>query len=303
MKLLVVGAGAIGGYFGGRLAENGKDITFLVRDKRKKQLEKTGLNIESINGNAKLITKLITANDTSEKFDVIIISTKSYHLTQAINDIRPFMKEDTIILPLLNGIAHINQLVDAFGENAVIGGLCFIETTLDEQGTILQKSPTHQIIYGERSSTLTPRMHELENLFEGANATFTLSSQINEDMWSKYLFITAFSGITSLMESPIGPILDLETGQKTVAALFRELETIIRKIGIPVHDTMTEDLIARINKMPYGMKSSMQRDIEKTYPLEVDHLQGFLLQYAHEHQIVVPVLETIYTKLKIYETK
>jgi len=303
MKLLVVGAGAIGGYFGGRLAENGKDITFLVRDKRKKQLEKTGLNIESINGNAKLITKLITANETSEKFDVIIISTKSYHLTQAINDIRPFVKEDTIILPLLNGIAHINQLVDAFGENAVIGGLCFIETTLDEQGTILQKSPTHQIIYGERSGTLTPRMHELENLFEDANATFTLSSQINEDMWSKYLFITAFSGITSLMESPIGPILELETGQKTIAALFMELETIIRKIGIPVHDTMTEDLIARINKMPYKMKSSMQRDIEKSYPLEVDHLQGFLLQYAHEHQVVVPVLETIYTKLKLYEMK
>jgi len=301
MKLLVVGAGAIGGYFGGRLAENGKDITFLVRDKRKKQLEKTGLVIQSINGDSKVIPRLITTKNTGEKFDFILISTKSYHLAQAIEDIRPFMKESTIILPLLNGVAHLDQLVEAFGENAVIGGLCYIETTLDEHGTILQKSPAHQIIYGERSGEITPRMKEIEKIFAGTNARFTLSDQINEDIWSKYLFITVFSGITSLMESPIGPILKLETGQNTVAALFAELEAIMRKIEIPVHKTMIKDLITKMNKMPYEMKSSMQRDIEKSYPLEADHLQGFLLAFAHEHKVEVPILETIYTKLKLYE--
>jgi len=301
MKLLIVGAGAIGGYFGGRLLEQGQNVTFLVRDKRKEQLIKTGLNIESINGNVELVPRLITVNDIGEKFDLIIISTKSYHLTQVINDVRPFVNEDTIILPLLNGIGHLDQLVDAFGEDAVIGGLCFIETTLDEHGTILQKSPLHQLIYGERSGEITPRIEKLKTVFNGANASFDLSKQINQEMWHKYLFITVMSGITSLMESPIGPIMELESGRNTIASLLEELGTVMKKIDAPIQDTITEKLFTKISTMPLNMKSSMQRDMEKSLPLEADHLQGLLLQHAKTHGIPTPILETIYTKLKVYE--
>jgi len=301
MNILIVGAGAIGGYFGGRLLEKGENVTFLVRAKRKEILEKSGLKIESVYGDAKLAPRLVTSKDIGDKFDLILISTKSYHLTQAINDIRPFVKEDTIILPLLNGVGHLEQLIDAFGEDAVIGGLCFIETTLDEHGTILQKSPIHQLIYGERSGEITPRMEKLKAAFEGANASFVLSEQINQEMWHKYLFITALSGITSLMESPIGPIMELETGRNTVALLLEELGAIMKKINAPIHDTITQELYTKISNMPYVMKSSMQRDIEKSLPLESDHLHGLLLQHANAHDMPTPILETIYTKLKIYE--
>jgi len=299
MKILVVGAGAIGGYFGGRLLENGQDVTFLVREHRKEMLEKTGLQIESINGNAKLTPRLMTVNDSGETFDLILLSTKSYHLAQAIEDVRPFVKSDTTILPLLNGIAHLDQLIEAFGEDAVIGGLCFIETTLDDHGIILQKSPSHQLIYGERSGERTPRIEKLKEVFSGANASFELSTQITQEMWHKYLFITTLSGITSLMESPIGPIMELETGQHTVAAFLEELAVIMRKMDAPITESITTELFNKINAMPYDMKSSMQRDLEKALPLEADHLQGYLLQHAQN--IPVPVLETIYTKLKIYE--
>ena len=299
MKVLVVGAGAIGGYFGGRLLEKGQDVTFLVRQRRKAMLEKTGLQIESINGNAKLVPHLITVNDIGETFDLILISTKSYHLAQAIEDVRPFVKKQTTILPLLNGIAHIDQLIEAFGENAVIGGLCFIETTLDENGTILQKSPSHQLIYGERSGELTPRIEKLKDVFTGANASFELSTQITQEMWHKYLFITSLSGITSLMESPIGPIMELETGRHTVKSFLEELAAIMRKMNAPITETITTELFNKVSTMPYDMKSSMQRDLEKSLPLETEHLQGYLNQHAHG--IPVPILETIYTKLKIYE--
>ncbi|MFJ7934738.1 ketopantoate reductase family protein [Sporosarcina sp. NPDC096371] len=299
MNILIVGAGAIGGYFGGRLSEKGQDVTFLVREKRKEILEKTGLKIESINGNADLVPHLITASDVGETFDLILVSTKSYHLAQAIDDIRPFVKDDTIILPLLNGIGHLDQLIDAFGENAVIGGLCFIETTLDENGTILQKSPSHQLIYGERSGEITPRIEKLQEVFDGANASFELSTQITQEMWHKYLFITTMSGITSLMESPIGPIMELETGRHTVKSLLEEIAAIMREMEAPIKKCITTDLFNKIETMSYDMKSSMQRDLEKSLPLEADHLQGFLLHHAQATP--VPILETIYTKLKIYE--
>lgn len=299
MKILVVGAGAIGGYFGGRLLEKGQNVTFLVRQNRKAMLEKTGLQIESINGNAKLVPRLITINDIGETFDLILISTKSYHLAQAIEHVRPFVKKETIILPLLNGIAHLDQLIEAFGENAVIGGLCFIETTLDEHGTILQKSPGHQLIYGERSGELTPRIEKLKEVFNGANASFKLSTQITQDMWHKYLFITALSGITALMETPIGPIMELETGRHTVKSFLEELAAIMRKMKAPITETITTELFNKVSVMNYDMKSSMQRDLEKSLPLEADHLQGYLLEHAHG--MPVPILKTIYTKLKIYE--
>lgn len=301
MKILIVGAGAIGGYFGGRLLEKGEDVTFLVREKRKEQLKKTGLKIDSVNGNAKLIPHLITANEVGKQYDLILLSTKSYHLTQAINDIRPFVKEDTIILPLLNGVAHLEQLIEAFGEEAVIGGFCFIETTLDKHGMILQKSAIHQLVYGERSGNITPRMEKLAAIFNGANASFQLSQQIEQEMWHKYLFITTMSGITSLMESPIGPIMELESGRHTVTTLLDEIATIMRKINAPIQETITTDLFTKISNSAYNTKSSMQRDLEKSLPLEADHLQGFLLQHAYANGISVPVLETVYTKLKIYE--
>ncbi|WP_203247228.1 ketopantoate reductase family protein [Sporosarcina beigongshangi] len=299
MKILVVGAGAIGGYFGGRLLEKGQDVTFLVREGRKQALEKTGLQIESINGNAKLVPRLITINDSGETFDLILLSTKSYHLAQAIEDIRPFVNNETTILPLLNGIAHLDQLIEAFGEDAVIGGLCFIETTLDDQGKILQKSPSHQLIYGERSGERTPRIEKVRDVFNGANASFELSTQITQEMWHKYLFITTLSGITSLMESPIGPIMELDTGRHTVESFLEELAAIMRKMGAPIQETITTDLANKISSLPYNMKSSMQRDLEKSLPLEADHLQGYLLQHANG--MAVPILETIYTKLRIYE--
>lgn len=303
MKILIVGAGAIGGYFGGRLLETGQDVTFLVRPRRKKQLEETGLTIKSVNGDCQLTPKLITADQHDERFDVVIVSTKSYQLEGAINDIRPFVGEQTMVLPLLNGISHVEVLIEAFGDGRVIGGLCFIESTLDERGAIVQASPSNQLVYGERSGEKTERILKLQDVFKGTKADFVLSGNINQDMWQKYLFITAMSGITAAMESPIGPIRELETGQRTIAALLEELTAVMKGMDAPISATIAQDQLAKINSMEAGMKSSMQRDMEKSQPIEVEHLQEYLLKKANELGIPVPILEMIYTKLKMYEHK
>lgn len=301
MRILIVGAGGIGGYFGARLMESDQDVTFLVRSNRKAQLEKTGLQIRSVNGDVNLVPKLITAKHQTQQYDLIVLTTKSYQLGGAIEDIRPFVGEASMILPLLNGISHVDDLVSAFGEERVLGGLCFIETTLDENGAIIQTSPMNQLVYGERSGKETARIREVQKAFEGTTADFILSENIEQDMWHKYLFITAMSGITAAMESPIGPIRELESGQRTISTLLHELVSVMKALGAPIKETIAEDQLAKINSLGPNMKSSMQRDMEKGQSIEAGHLQGYLLEKALAEEIAVPVLDAIYTKLKIYE--
>lgn len=301
MKILVVGAGGIGGYFGARLMETGQDVTFLVRERRKQQLEETGLNVESVHGDVRVKPKLATAQNPDGQYDLIVLTVKSYQLENAIEDIRPFVSEGSMILPLLNGIAHIEKLVEAFSEEQVLGGLCFIETTLDSNGTIIQTSPMHQLVYGERSGEETERILKVKEAVSGTKAEFALSENIVQDMWHKYLFITAMSGITASMESAIGPIRELESGKRTIAALLEELVTVMKALNAPIKETIGKEQFEKIMSLEAGMKSSMQRDLEKGQPIEMDHLQGYLLQEAKTRGLAVPVLETIFTKLKLYE--
>ncbi|RFU67634.1 2-dehydropantoate 2-reductase [Peribacillus saganii] len=301
MKILVVGAGAVGGYFGGRLLEKGEDVSFLVRERRRQQLEEHGLVIKSIHGDADFIPSVLSEGDSAGPFDVILLSTKSYHLDGAIQSIREYVNKDTMILPLLNGISHVDRLVQEFGEDNVLGGLCFIEATLDRNGKVLQTSPMHELVFGERNGEKTKRIQRLQETFSDTKSKFRLSENISQEMWHKYMFITGMSGITTLMRAPIGPIRDAKGGLATLRLLFAELGEIMRKINAPIADNIEEIQLKRIAQMGYEMKSSMQRDMEKGLSVEADHLQGYLLELAEKQKICAPILETIYTNLKVYE--
>ncbi|WPZ18967.1 2-dehydropantoate 2-reductase [Geobacillus subterraneus] len=301
MRILVIGAGAVGGYFGGRLLEKGGDVTFLVRERRKRELEEHGLVIRSVHGDAVLKPNLIVAGERAEPFDVVIFSSKAYHLAGAITDAKPYVGETTMILPLLNGMAHMDALWEAFGHGNVLGGLCFIETTLNEKGEIVQTSPAHDVRFGEWSGEQTERVRTLEALFAGANARFRLSERIAADMWNKYLFIATMSGVTTLFRAPIGPIRSGEYGRAIIDRLLGEIKTIMQAHGAPLTDEMAERQRAQLEQIAPTMKSSMQRDMEKGQLIEADHLQGYLLLLARQYGIHAPMLETVYHNLKIYE--
>jgi 2-dehydropantoate 2-reductase len=302
MRILVVGAGAIGGYFGGRLLEKGEDVTFLVREKRKQQLEKYGLLAESVHGDMTFPEpKTIQAGEKADAFDVILLSTKAYHLEGAIEDIRPFTGDSTLILPLLNGIAHIDELTAAFGEANVLGGLCFIETTLGEIGKVIQTSPVHDFVFGERSGEKTERILKLQEAFSGTKANFRLSENIEQEMWHKYLFISTLSGVTSLFRSPIGPIRDQAFGLNTVKIVLKEASAIMRGLDAPLADGIEDAQVQKINEMGYEMKSSLQRDMEKQQAIEADHFFGYLLKKAELLDLDAPVIGAIYANLKVYE--
>ncbi|TFE02055.1 ketopantoate reductase family protein [Jeotgalibacillus salarius] len=301
MDILIAGAGGIGGYFGGRLMEKGQEVTFLVREKRKQQLEQNGLVIQSPHGNFKGEPTLITKEDKGKTYDVIIITTKAYHLDQVIKDIEPFTNESTLILPLLNGIAHLEPLIEAFGDR-VIGGLCFIETTLDSEGRVIQTSPIHDLVYGERDGQQSDRIIELKHAFERANAGFRLSENIMQDMWHKYSFITAMSGITTLMRSPVGPAVHIPAARHTLKRLFNEISSVMKAIHAPIAENLPDIQMAKMEEMNEEMKSSMQRDMEKGLQTETSHLQGWLLEKGQENGLETPILEAAFAHVKIYET-
>ncbi|MBO0959832.1 ketopantoate reductase family protein [Neobacillus sp. MM2021_6] len=301
MRILVVGAGAVGGYFGGRLLEKGVDVTFLVREGRRNQLEDTGLVIESIHGNIALKPKTILAGDEAAPFDLIILSTKAYHFDGAVESFRQYVSKETVILPLLNGMVHFDKLAEEFGEERVIGGLCFIETTLDQGGKVIQTSPKHDLVFGERNGERTERIVKIEEAFSGTKVGYRLSEAINQDLWNKYLFIATMSGITTLMRSPIGPIREDESGYLVIEKLLAEIISVMKRVGAPFPENIQTLQMKQIDSLAYPMKSSMQRDMEKLAFVEADHLHGYLLKIAHKEQISVPVLEAVYANLKVYE--
>ncbi|OIN67642.1 2-dehydropantoate 2-reductase [Exiguobacterium sp. KRL4] len=300
MKILVVGAGAVGGYFGGRLAEKGEDVTFLVRERRFQALETSGLKISSLHGDIHLTPRLIEAG-ADETFDVIILSTKAYHLEQVLQDIEPFVSEHTYILPLLNGMAHLKKLVDWFGENRVLGGLCFIESTLDEQGRIVQTSPSHHLLFGPLTGERTQRLEELERHLTGTNAPINYSETIIRDMWNKYLFITTFSGVTSLFRAPIGPIRAQTDGMEIIRQLTVEAKETMELKGAVFSPGIEKTQEKQIMQMADTMKSSLQRDMEKGQEVEADHLFGHLL--AEQDTLSQPLLRMIHANLQIYQNR
>lgn len=236
-----------------------------------------------------------------EPFDCVLFSTKAYHLDQAIADVKPFIGSGTTVVPLLNGINHLSALRSAFGENHVIGGLCFIETTLNADGEIVQTSPAHRVVYGEFNGEKTNRIERLEAAFCHTKTSFVLSDRIEQEMWHKYLFITTLSGVTTLMRSPIGPIRDVEGGRVFIQSLLQEVYEIIVREGAPVAEGIVQQHMKTMESMTYGMKSSMQRDIEKGYMTEADHLQGYLLRLAQKYDVKSDILHIVYQHLKIYE--
>lgn len=301
MRILVLGAGGVGGYFGGRLVEQGADVTFFVREHRKQQLEQEGLVIRSVHGDMTLEPRVITSQDEARPFDLILFSTKAYHLNGAMQDVKPFVGENTVILPLLNGVAHILELQREFGKDKVIGGLCFIETTLNEQGHIIQTSQGHYVRFGEFGNRATERIRAIEEALGGTKASFVRSAHIEQDIWHKYLYITTIAGVTTLMRAPLGPIRDSDNGYEYIRGVFQEGAAIMMAHGAPLDPEIVVKHMITMEKTGYMMKASMLRDMEKGLAIEGRHLHGYLLDLAKQHKMEAPLLEVIYRNLQVYE--
>lgn len=302
MRILVVGAGGIGGYFGGRLAAAGRDVTFLVRPKRAELLGRDGLAIRSQFGDAFVATpKLITANRIGGSFDLVIVGCKSYDLEDAIASFAPAVGPQTMILPTLNGMAHIDTLEARFGAVAVLGGLCFISATIAADGGIDHMNDFHRLVFGERAGGVTPRIEAIAAAMSNANFDADASSHVMQDMWDKWVFIAASAGMTCLMRSSIGDYV--AAGASGLALeLVDECAAIAAMQGFPLGAAALERTRAFMTAAGSSITTSMLRDIEVNARIEGHQIIGDMLARAGGKDRF-PVLSTVHAHLLSYEAR
>lgn len=303
MRILVVGAGAIGGYFGGRLLEAGRDVTFLVRERRYEQLRKTGLVIRSTFGDAQVPQPpAVTAKTLHEPFDLIILSCKAYDLAAAADSFAPAVGANTAILPLLNGMGHMDFLAGRFGNRAVLGGQCVISTTLDAEGKILHLNDTHALSFGETGGSASPRVEAILATMKGARFEPRLSTAILQEMWEKWVLIATMAGITCLMRAPVGDIVAADAEDLAIA-LLDECAAIASAHSFAPREAMTARSRTMLTTPGSTFAASMLRDIEHGGPIEGDHIVGDLLGRGDTKRIDHPLLRIAYAHLKAYETR
>ncbi|HQT83947.1 MULTISPECIES: 2-dehydropantoate 2-reductase [Acidiphilium] len=300
MKILVVGAGSIGGYFGGRLTEAGADVTFLVRPARATALRRTGLVIKSARGDYHHKSpKLVDAASLTADFDLILLSCKAYDLAGAIADFAPAVGPDTLILPLLNGISHLDDLDRAFGAARVLGGQCVISTVLDPEGRIIHLNEIESLTFGARDPGQAQRVNTIAAVFGTARFATQRSDTIMQDMWEKFAFITSLAGITCLMRATIGDIV--AAGGDTIAlALAGECAAIAASQGYTLREPARQRTSTALTAPGSPLAASMLRDIERSGRIEADHILGTMLARCPPGA-AAPVLRIAYVHVKSYE--
>jgi 2-dehydropantoate 2-reductase len=303
MRILVVGAGAIGGYFGGRLKAAGRDVTFLVRSRRAAQLAKTGLVIRSPAGNVELPSPpTIAAENLRTHYDLILLSCKAYDLASAMESFAPAVGPNTAILPLLNGMAHMDALAARFGANRVLGGQCLISTTLDPEGRIVHLAAPHFLSFGEQDGAKSPRAQAILAALSGAGFDVNLSTAIMQEMWEKWAFIATGAGITCLMRAAFGDIVAAGAVNLTTE-LYDECCAVAGANGHPPSKATIERSLAMFTAAGSTISASMLRDIERGAPIEADHVIGDLLRRADKTSGGQKLLRIAYAHLKSYEAR
>jgi 2-dehydropantoate 2-reductase len=301
MRVLVVGAGAIGGYFGGRLLQAGRDITFLVRPKRAAELASAGLVIKSPNGDVTLKNPpTVQADKLTEKFDVVLLSCKAFDLDDAIKSFAPAVGPKTSIIPLLNGMNHLSALDKKFGANSVLGGLCAIAVTLNENREVVQLAPMQSLNFGERDGKVTDRVRAITQELSAINGA-AASEHIMQDMWEKWVFLASLAASTSLMRTSVGYILAAPGGKDFLLGMLDECSAIATGEGYAPGGPFFVRVKGMLTTEGSPMTASMFRDIKAGLPVEADHVIGDLVARADAAKIPVPKLRIAYTHLKAYE--
>jgi len=301
MRVLVVGAGAIGGYFGGRMLQAGRDITFLVRPRRAGELASAGLVIKSPNGDVTLNNPPIVQADTiKDKFDVVLLSCKAYDLADAIGSFAPAVGPKTSIIPLLNGMLHLDVLDNKFGRERVLGGLCAIAVTLNERREVVQLQPTQSLGFGERDGKMSDRVLAIAQVFSSISGAGT-SDDVMQDMWEKWVFLTSIAASTCLMRAPVGVILAAPGGRDFMLGLLDECRAVATAEGFPPREAALQRTTAMLTTEGSPLTASMFRDIRANMPVEADHVVGDLIARGDAARVPVPRLRTAFTHLKAYE--
>jgi len=304
MRLLVLGAGGTGGYFGGRLAQAGVDVAFLVRPARAALLRERGLRIRSPLGDADVPVQVLTAEalPAAAPFDLVLLGCKAYDLDTAMDAIAPAVAAGAAVVPLLNGLRHYEALDARFGSANVLGGLCFISAALAADGGILHLGRPASMTFGERAGQPPDaRLQALSAACTQAGIDHQYTADIAQAQWVKYTFLAALAAGTCLMHAPVGTIVAGEGGAEFMAALHAECVAVAAAEGQPVPATAQATARETLTASDSPMKASMLRDLEAGQRVEAAHIVGDMVHRAAAHGIAAPRLQAAWVSLQAYE--
>ena len=304
MKIVVVGAGGVGGYFGGRLAQAGFDLTFLLRDAQFEAIKQNGLQVKSIKGDFKVFPKVIndvkTLNNTP---DLIILGIKSWQLIALAKQIKPIVGKNTLILPLQNGADNADKLLTVLPRKNVLAGLCRIVSKVESPGIINHFDFEPEIIFGNLNNQITEPLKALKNAFDKAGIKNKLSENILTDIWIKFLFITTYSGIGALTRMPIGAVRAHAYLMNMMLETADEVLQIAQAKKIALTQQNVKNCISAIENLDYHSTASMQRDLMEGKPSELENFNGYIVKQGLELGIKTPINDFIYYCLLPQEQK
>lgn len=299
MRILVLGAGGIGGYFGGKLAAAGADIQFLVRPSRARSLAGQGLVIKSPLGDVHTPVEMLTRADIA--FDAVLLACKAYDLEGAMNAIAPAVGANTLILPLLNGVRHLDLLDARFGHEHVLGGLCHIGVTMNDNGVIEHLNTLQRFVIGARSPQQIEAVERLHGVLLRGGFEPILSNAIMQEMWEKFTFLATYAGMTTLMRAPVGAILSASEGKAIMLEMLEECTATATGNGYAPRDDAIGQMAASLTERGSTGTASMFRDMARNGATEHEHIMGDMLARAREVGISAPLLRVSLAHMQAYE--
>jgi len=309
MRILILGAGGTGGYFGGRLVEAGADVTFLVRSARQELLRRAGLVIRSPMGDANVERRTIAPYETDNRFDIVIVACKAYDLAGTEPMLAPHLDHGALLLPLLNGMAHINMLRQRFGKDRVLGGLCGIFVTLSAEGEVVQLEwPPPRLSFGRfrdqiERNVLEEPARAIEQMMGKANFISKRVEPIEQGLWDKWVVLAAMAAGTCLMRGSIGSIVAASEGATIMEELVAEAASVARAAGYGPSDQHLTASRGILTAAGSDLTASMLRDVQKGGPTEGEHIVGDLLRRARELGVATPLLRVANAHLQTYEAE
>ena len=299
----MLGAGAVGGYFGGRLVEAAADVTFLVRPARAATLKECGLVIESPAGDLCVPVQIATEEALTGSFDTVLLTAKAYDLDQAIAAIRPAVGPGTAILPVLNGLGHLDRLDAAFGQERILGGGAYISATLTGEGVIRHLNQVHGITFGERLGPVNPRVEAIAETFLATRFEAWVSNNILLDMWEKFIMITSLAGMNCLMRGSVGDIMATEDGESLMLELLSECEAVAIASGFAPRQRHRGQCPSMLTERDSNIDASMRRDLDAGQRTEAEAVLGDMLRRARAFRIATPVLRVAACHLRVHENR
>jgi len=299
MKFAIFGTGGVGGYFGGRLANAGQDVTFIARGAHLASVLESGLRVDSIGGD--FVVENAKATDSPQsvgEVDVVLVTTKSWQLPDAIRQMKPLVGQRTTILPLLNGIEHVEMLVGAFGQDKVIGGYCRISSFIANPGHVTHVGVSPFIAFGELDHRESDRVGELKGIFSALDGIdVEVPQDIHAAMWGKFILICSTSGVGAVTRQPFGVIRDIPESRAMLKASIEETIHIGQAKNVNLPDSLTDVVMKRIDGFPETMVASMQKDIMEGRPSELESQTGAVVRMGRALGVATPTHEFIYASL------